>query len=1007
MTYLRATVIVGVLFVTDMPLKAQQPPYLEFVQGLRAKGHPDLALEYMQDHLMKVGSPQLKKELPLEMAKARADMAQLETVAARREKLYAAAREELLAFLKENAKSPRAADASLELARLLTLQGKTFLSRSEREQQPEVRKADMDKARSFFEDADKRFQESAKLIVDQLSRAELTDKDKQSLAQARSRADLEHAINLVNLFLAYDEDAGKVRADAAKKAQETLKKIAGGDEKNAVTWVARAWLGRYYYETEDFRSAKTTLQKVIDDKSPQGDMGRRLARYFYLLLLNKDSENKNALADKVKVGEQWLKDYPNYSTTPEGLGVRFQLAEAYFDQAMKSPATPQGLRLFGSAEKIFDELERARNEFTDQARERKMEIVYTRSADRSKGDINKLMTFEECFLRARVEIGQMNKEEKDQKKKPDPKLKPADLEKRRQKHIDNMAVALNRALELVDEKTPPDDLIEARYLLTFLYLNELKDPYRAAILGEDLARRAPASDRAGIAGAYALEGYYQILNEDQGKEEPDAKDVEADQRRIRHLAAYMDKALPTDPATDRARHLLGSFALKENDLPEAIRTFSQITPAYPGYTFAQYQLALAATQYQEELEKQARDENRPLGEKDRAYRQLAMDALQRIPELGAGADSVTTQFYFYGKLDLAKLLFTSGKYDEMAALNTGLKERYEGTKDKPGLKAQLKDEGARKKIEATLNVLPIYVAYGKADAQYQEGHYDKVRELLDPLVEKLKDNALPELQDGKIARAILVMDLRANIQEGETKGPAEILKLLLKNKTFQDLQATAVILDELGHQFDDQLDVLRKKGSSARGQLDKTAKNIAAFHKQAAELLADIRPPKDAKELGFYHYVQILYIREMRLGKQFDAAREKLKKEMSSTWGKNNLELKKELYCLWEDEEKYAAAAKAWNDLIISLQKMEKTEKLRDLYYESYYHLVWSAFKTGQHSTEAAKKSDYIKKAANWLVSLQQSKPLYAKTTLEKLEELRKREPELDSACKELEKSLQ
>src|SRR5262249_42760746 len=163
--------------------------------------------------------------------------------------------------------------------------------------------------------------------------------------------------------------------------------------------------------------------------------------------------------------------------------------------------------------------------------------------------------------------------------------------------------------ELVDEKTPPDDLIEARYLLTFLYLNELKDPYRAAILGEDLARRAPASDRAGIAAAYALEGYYQILNEDQGKEEPDAKDVEADQRRIGHLAAYMDKALPTDPATDRARHLLGSFALKENDLPEAIRTFSQITGAYPGYTFAQYQLALAATQYQEELEKQARDEN--------------------------------------------------------------------------------------------------------------------------------------------------------------------------------------------------------------------------------------------------------------------------------------------------------------------------------------------------------------------------------------------------------------
>jgi hypothetical protein len=476
--------------------------------------------------------------------------------------------------------------------------------------------------------------------------------------------------------------------------------------------------------------------------------------------------------------------------------------------------------------------------------------------------------------------------------------------------------------------------------------------------------------------------------------------VEADHRRIRQLAAFMDKALPNDPATDRARHVLGSFALKENDLPEAIRLFQQVTPGYAGYSITQYQLALAALQYHEELEKQAREENKPLEEKDRVYRQQALEALKRIPELSATADPLIIQFYFYGRLDLAKLLFTTGKYDDMAALTDQLKKRYDGTKDKL-------DKDAQKKIEAALNVLPVYVAYGKADGQYQEGHYDKVRELLDPLVEKLKENALPELQDGKIARAILVMDLRANIQEGETKSPAEILKLLLKNKSFQDLQATAFILDELGRQFENQLEELRKKGASGKEDLEKTSKNIAAFHKQAAELLADIPEPKDPKDQGFYHYVQILCIRELRLGKDFKAANDKLRKEMTAAWGKNNVELKKELYCLWEDEEKYAAAAKAWNDLIIGLQKMEKTEKLRDLYYESYYHLVLSAFKTGQQSKDAAKAKDYVKKAANLLVNLQQSKPLYAKATLEKLELLRNKEPQLDAACKELEKSLQ
>jgi hypothetical protein len=1014
MKKLRAMGITGILFLAAMPLHAQQPPYLDFVQGLRAKGHPDLALEYMQDNLLKIAPPDLKKELPLEMAKARADMAQLETVPAKREALYAQAREELLAFLKENAKSPRAADANLELARLLSLQGKTFLTRGEREQQPEVGKTEKEKARLLFEDAGKRFDEAASFITAQLGRADLNDKDKHFLTQAKMRTELEQGINLLYLFLAYDDEAGKARADAAKKAREALKKIGDGDDKNSLTWVAQAWLGRYFYETEDFRAAKTTLQKVMDEKSPQADAGRRLAKYDYLLLLNRDAENKNALADKVKLGEQWLKEYPNYLSSPEGLGVRFQLAEAYYEQALKSPtASPAQRKLFDLAEQLFNDLERTENEFTPQARERKMEIVYTRSAGRSKGDIHKLNNFEECYLRAQVEIGQMNKEAKDQKKKPDPKLKAADLEKRRQKHIDDMTLALNRALDLVDDKTPVKDVIETRYLLTFLYLNELKDPYRAALLGEDLVRRAPTADRAGIAAAYALEAYYQIVAADQGKEEPDAKDVEADQRRIRQFAALMEKALPADPATDRARHFLGSFALKENDLPEAIRLFSQITPGYPAYTFTEYQLAIAALQYQEELDKQARDENKPLEEKNRVFRQQALDALKRIPELPAGADAVTTQFYFYGKLDLTKLLFATGQYEHMAALSAHLKERYEGTKDKPGAKAKL-EENVCKKIEATLEVLPVYVDYGKADAQYQEAHYDKVRELLDPRVKELMESKLQSTLDGKIIRAILVMDLRANVQDGETERAGEILKLLLKNKSFPNLQATAVILEELGHQFDNQLEVLQKKGSSAQNELAKKAKNFAAFHKQAAELLAEFPPPKaegdkqvDPKELGFYHYVQILCIREMRLGKQFDAAREKLKKEMTSAWGKNNLELKKELYCLWEDEEKYAVAAKAWNDLLISLQKMEKTEKLRDLYYESYFHLVWSAFKSGQHSKEAAKKKDYIKKAATLLVNLQKSKPLYAKSTLEKLDELRKKEPELDDACKEVEKSLQ
>ena len=52
-----------------------------------------------------------------------------------------------------------------------------------------------------------------------------------------------------------------------------------------------------------------------------------------LQALAKETNQKKALSDIISAGEEWLRLYPNYANTPEGCGVRFELANAYLKQA--------------------------------------------------------------------------------------------------------------------------------------------------------------------------------------------------------------------------------------------------------------------------------------------------------------------------------------------------------------------------------------------------------------------------------------------------------------------------------------------------------------------------------------------------------------------------------------------------------------------------------------------------------------------------------------------------
>ena len=121
-----------VTFVGSQSAFAQSPNPIDLVQGLRENGLSDLALDYLIEQQKKNPTGDLKVVLPLELAKTRLLLAQTESDAAVRDGIIAGAKKEFDEFLKNHPTHPRSAEASLALARVVSLQAKALLSRAYR-----------------------------------------------------------------------------------------------------------------------------------------------------------------------------------------------------------------------------------------------------------------------------------------------------------------------------------------------------------------------------------------------------------------------------------------------------------------------------------------------------------------------------------------------------------------------------------------------------------------------------------------------------------------------------------------------------------------------------------------------------------------------------------------------------------------------------------------------------------------------------------------------------------
>lgn len=930
-----------------------EEPHLELVRGLRARGMADLALDYLQR--LNANPPlTLRSILPLEIAKARLELAVAEPNDRKRTRRFDEARAAYESFAKSNPNHPLVAEASLDIARLVAFQGKHLLAQARRADDAPTRTDLIRKARPLFADAATRLSAAATQIDEILARTD-DPADKKSLTQARLQAQLESGINRLNVALTMPDNSGaeiKARAAEINKARTTLETLATGSEGSPYCWSARLWIGRCLDELDTKAEARRMFESIAEESNPAAEEAARTAAY---LLLKGAAEDKQApkRSEQLKMViaglEEWLMKHQAKALLSDMQAAQYLLAVLLEEQALSGverdrPGSPTKINAgvaqhLGRVERLLKQIIDADGDYSERARNRRAVLLVLLLGDRAAGDVSRLVNFEECYLAAQVEAFQITQG----------KTAGAD----RVKSYARIVSLLRRGLNLAGRSDSARDVAEARSMLAYTYLAG-GEPYAAAVYGEHVGKSNLAGSRSPEVTAYALQAYSTIIS--LGRERHETEDeLKVDQRRLRTLAEYMEKTWPDETATDFARHQLGSFLLDDRNLIEACAMLSRIAPSYPGVAQARYQQGAAAQRAQ------AKDVPLAPDQKRRLLRD-AIAGLEQLPEPSTGSGDDVLALCM-AKCQLGNLYL----YDESVGGASFVKAAEQGRRLAELVPTLNLDDKVSQQVLVEANKLYLAGTQNRAFLLVQADQLNAARTMLQPIFERVRkeiEAAKPPEYAGEpwyegyreVQRQVVALHLRLAIQENQSDAAHRSLALL--RRASGQLENANDRLLRLVYDLKREADEAKKKGETEKR--DKLEKGLVAFldelakpkaladdvrlflaqayggldrHDRAADLLAGYPPPANGgdEQRQRYQSVRLMLAREHRLAKQIENAKTVLQ-EILGSWGKNDLGVRREKIFLLEDAGNYGAAAQECREIKRSLlpARVEYDRAVRD-----------------------------------------------------------------------------
>jgi hypothetical protein len=874
-----------------VPARAQEPveSELEFVRQLRIKGYLDLANAYLEK-MQARQDPKLAGILPLERARTLLATAR-EKDAEQRFGIFAQARDFLKDYTQQNAGKPEAAQGTLELARLFTYEGQALLTKALRELDPAAQQELAKPAEQKFIEGAAELESAIKLLQKLVDDANVTEDTKKLLKKELIQARFDKGINYIDQARTYvntsKEDLNLKRAQIvteAKKVFDTLREEEALDIRSQ----ANAWLMKIAMESQDPNEIEKYYNRVMGYKGAEANAGKRWALLFDMQDVLTNGKNPRAAKlktameklDLVKnMGLKWLKDYPGHIRTPEGEGVVWELASAYYQEAKEAEKEKKPKiapdKLYDEAQKYFAMLAQGEGDYSEKANQVNLSISFQRM-----GAKKEYRTFDELYLKGQFELIEMRGiagKRMDALGKGD--NKEADkLEKDWKAKLKEVTHTFSRAIALANDRTPIQMVDDARYYLTSAYLISGDLP-RAAIAGEALGRTRPPTRRAPSGAGYAIDAYANLLARDNN---------DGTKERLQSLIEFVlqpesQKFWASDPVTGVARYQMALLANRDGDFKTAVDELKKLPREFPGYIYAQGQLVFIALKARRDGVNLTAKEKKALTDEVRA-------AIDRMPPLPGDADSTTAFMYFLAQIEKSKLLYADAyplleageplkaaqKYKEMGKFVQDLSARF----DKLPIKLTEKN---RETIDFELHIMRKYADLGLAEVEYRENHFDDVIKVTQPVVDavkKLDDGKSPiKLKDYQVTGDILGLALRAEVRKGnvqEAKAALDRLKRLtdegdqkpdpnaekpsdrVVRNLLTEISAQVLELKKLNKNeelkkvvgsFTTFLEALMKDVDLRKMPLNERVILARAFsgldqHKRAADLYEQVQPPK-------------------------------------------------------------------------------------------------------------------------------------------------------------------
>jgi hypothetical protein len=580
--------LVLVIAAQALPVQAADL-HLDFVEGLRARRYYDTAVLYLDQMENDPTVPdEVRQVIPFERGVTLLQSARNLGPEARREPLDRALAQ-FESFTQKNPEHPLAAQANTEQAKILLENARINIWQSkspanqgnEQQFRDEARKR-IGQARSVFQkahDQHKAGWESFPVFIDESDQQQRQAREQALTAYMQAQLDL--AICSYEEAQTHAPDSDEFKRQLTKAAEE-FEAIHTQYRTVVVGLYARMWQAKCFEEQGDLRKALGIYDELLQhpSESPSYQVLKGHVRHFWCICQNQRNEYQLV----IQAAEEWIRDHSSWLRVPFGLGIRWEYVRALEARAQdRTLGERDQEQLLRKALNEAEEISRVAGQYRDVASFAVPRIKV--ALDINPGDPR---DFDTALGTARTMIKPgiferqqaIDAEKAAQNRREELALLEQDLAD----HLRETARMLKLAIDLSNARTDPKQLLEANYLLAYVYYMQER-AFEAAVLAGFVGRKYREVDPE-----YALKSAY--LSMAAWTKAYNASDKPEDERtfevdRILSACQLVTEFWPDSEEAQGARIQLGRIFSRRDQPAEAARWYTQVPDSAAQYAEAQ------------------------------------------------------------------------------------------------------------------------------------------------------------------------------------------------------------------------------------------------------------------------------------------------------------------------------------------------------------------------------------------------------------------------------------